>query len=182
MTAVSNASGGTPNLAIFELTPIPSVVAGGRESYNFRIINSGTAAVTVATMTNAYLSTNATLDSSDAQIGSFRTETLAAGQPSDSVTASTLIPAEMAPGTYYIIVVADASDAITNESSESDNSFARSFTVMQANHAPTITSNGGGDTAGTRVAENTTAVTTVSASDQDAATVFIYFLSAVPTR
>jgi hypothetical protein len=35
------------------------------------------------------------------------------------------------------------------------------------NHAPTITSDGGGDTANVSVAENSTAVTTVTANDQD---------------
>ncbi|MBU0653550.1 MAG: cadherin domain-containing protein [Gammaproteobacteria bacterium] len=41
-------------------------------------------------------------------------------------------------------------------------------TVVDANEAPTITSNGGGDTATVGAAENQTAVTTVTADDQDA--------------
>ncbi|MGE4588028.1 MAG: cadherin domain-containing protein [Acidaminococcaceae bacterium] len=42
-----------------------------------------------------------------------------------------------------------------------------SITVTDANFAPVITSNGGGDTATISVAENTTAVTTVTATDAD---------------
>ena len=43
-----------------------------------------------------------------------------------------------------------------------------SITVTDVNEAPTITSNGGGDTASINVAENQTAVTTVTSTDVDA--------------
>src|SRR5262249_62337328 len=42
------------------------------------------------------------------------------------------------------------------------------------NQPPTITSNGGGNTAAVSVAENTTAVTTVTATDPDAGQTFSY--------
>ena len=45
---------------------------------------------------------------------------------------------------------------------------ALAVTVTNANEAPVITSNGGGATASVNVAENSTAVTTVSADDPDA--------------
>ena len=44
---------------------------------------------------------------------------------------------------------------------------AIAVTVTEANDVPTITSNGGGATASVSVAENTTAVTTVTATDPD---------------
>ena len=44
---------------------------------------------------------------------------------------------------------------------------AIAVTVTNQNEAPTITSNGGGDTAAVSIAENTTAVTTVTATDPD---------------
>ncbi|HEX7346157.1 MAG TPA: VCBS domain-containing protein, partial [Candidatus Limnocylindrales bacterium] len=50
-------------------------------------------------------------------------------------------------------------------------------TVTNANEAPTITSNGGGDNAGVSVAENTIAVTTVVATDVDAATTITYSIA-----
>ena len=46
--------------------------------------------------------------------------------------------------------------------------------VAGVNHPPTITSNGGGDTAAVSVAENTTAVTTVTATDPDAGQTLSY--------
>src|SRR4051812_8809907 len=51
-----------------------------------------------------------------------------------------------------------------------------SFTVnvTNVNEAPVITSNGGGTTATTSLAENTTAVTTVGATDPDAGTTLAY--------
>ena len=42
---------------------------------------------------------------------------------------------------------------------------AIAVTVTNQNEVPTITSNGGGDTAAVSIAENTTAVTTVTATD-----------------
>ena len=46
--------------------------------------------------------------------------------------------------------------------------------LTRGNHAPTITSDGGGDNATLSIAENTTAVTTVHATDVDAGTVLQY--------
>jgi serralysin len=52
-----------------------------------------------------------------------------------------------------------------------------SILVTDVNEAPVISSNGGGATAAVSVAENTTAVTTVTATDVDAGTVFTYSIS-----
>src|SRR5262245_65329982 len=49
--------------------------------------------------------------------------------------------------------------------------------VLNLNEAPTITSNGGGASAAVSVAENTTAVTTVTATDPDAATTLTYSIA-----
>ncbi|MFC0351732.1 DUF4347 domain-containing protein, partial [Undibacterium danionis] len=51
------------------------------------------------------------------------------------------------------------------------------ITVVNANEAPTITSNGGGASAAISIAENQTAITTVQASDVDAATTITYSIS-----
>ena len=50
-------------------------------------------------------------------------------------------------------------------------------TVTSVNEAPVITSNGGGATAATSVNENSTAVTTVTATDQDAGDTLTYSIS-----
>ena len=49
----------------------------------------------------------------------------------------------------------------------STSEFAQNVSIVAANDAPVITSNGGGATASVNVAENTTAVTTVTAIDAD---------------
>ena len=51
---------------------------------------------------------------------------------------------------------------------------AIAVTVTNQNEVPTITSNGGGDTAAVSIAENTTAVTTVTATDPDAGQTLTY--------
>ena len=51
---------------------------------------------------------------------------------------------------------------------------AIAVTVANVNEPPLITSNGGGDTAAISLAENTTAVTKVTASDVDAGTTLVY--------
>jgi hypothetical protein len=50
-------------------------------------------------------------------------------------------------------------------------------TDVVENSAPTITSNGGGASASTSIAENATAVTTVQATDPDAGTTLVYSIS-----
>ena len=52
-----------------------------------------------------------------------------------------------------------------------------SGTYTVDNAPPTITSNGGGDTAAVSIAENTTAVTTVTATDPDAGQTLSYSIS-----
>ncbi len=136
-----------PDLAISTLNVSPSVAPGGTESINFSIVNSGTASV-AATTTSLYLSTNnSTLDGNDTFIGSYSTPALAAGASSPVVNTSTTIPAGLAPGTYYIIAVADSGGVINNEISETNNSFPASFVVTNAqpdllidNLVPTATS------------------------------------------
>ncbi len=66
---------------------------------------------------------------------------------------------------------AAASHGITVRADSSDGSFSvQSFTIALTpvnDHSPAITSNGGGATGSTSVAENSTAVTTVTATDAD---------------
>lgn len=50
-------------------------------------------------------------------------------------------------------------------------------TVINQNEAPTITSNGGGNTAAVNISENTTAVTTVTATDPDAGQTLTYAIA-----
>jgi T5SS/PEP-CTERM-associated repeat protein/VCBS repeat-containing protein len=69
--------------------------------------------------------------------------------------------------TYNLIVVATDRHGLSSET-------AFTVNVTNVNEAPTITSDGGGDTASVQVAEQTTAVTTVTATDPDANTTLSY--------
>ena len=84
--------------------------------------------------------------------------------------------AGLASGTYTYYAL--ATDTAGDISATGANVHSTTNTVNgPVNHAPMITSNGSGDTASILVAENSSAVTTVTANDQDAGTVFTYSLS-----
>jgi subtilisin family serine protease/subtilase family serine protease len=72
-----------------------------------------------ASATGYYLSANALLDGADVQIGSRAVPVLAAGA-SNSGSASLQIPASTPTGTYYVIAVADAANAVA-ETLENNN-------------------------------------------------------------
>lgn len=59
---------------------------------------------------------------------------------------------------------------VTNADGEMSNTVVSTINVTSVNDAPTITSNGGGDAADIYVAENTTSITTVIATDPDLGT------------
>ncbi|UPK40778.1 cadherin domain-containing protein (plasmid) [Bradyrhizobium sp. 186] len=82
-------------------------------------------------------------------------------------------------GTWTYTPTAGYTGPVTFNYTASDGSLSASSTaslnlVAGANHPPVITSNGGGDTATASVAENSTAVTTVAASDPDAGSTLSY--------
>jgi subtilase family serine protease len=78
-------------------------------------------------VTKFYLSTNSTLDPSDVLIGSRSVPTLGAGTSSSASTTLT-IPPETATGMRYIVAKADA-DGVVPETSESNNTYARSIQI-----------------------------------------------------
>ena len=70
--------------------------------------------------TRYYLSTNSTLDAADIEVGTRAIPMLVADGVSVTTTATIGLPATIAPGTYYVLAVADASNAIA-ESLENNN-------------------------------------------------------------
>jgi subtilase family serine protease len=78
-------------------------------------------------VTRFYLSTNTTLDASDILIGSRDVPALGAGTSSSASTTVT-IPPGTAAGLWYIVVKADA-DGVVPETSESNNTYARSIQI-----------------------------------------------------
>jgi Animal haem peroxidase/RTX calcium-binding nonapeptide repeat (4 copies)/Cadherin domain len=78
-------------------------------------------------------------------------------------------PADAGGDNVYDVIVQVSDGALTDTQ-------AIAVTVTNVNEAPTITSNGGADLA-TAIDENTTAVTTVTATDVDAGTTLTYSIS-----
>jgi hypothetical protein len=100
-----------------------SVKPGESITVQFSIWNMGSAAA-VATKTRARLSVHSTRTAvSDTSLGDIPTDPLPVGQ-STTQTATLTVPADTAPGVYYVWVVADNSGATIEP--DSFNNFARS--------------------------------------------------------
>jgi Ca2+-binding RTX toxin-like protein len=85
-------------------------------------------------------------------------------------------------GTYTITPTANYNGTVNLSYSVTDGhggtaSASQRFTLAAVNDAPTITSDGGNATAAVKVAENMTAVTTVAATDPDAAAALSYSIA-----
>ena len=80
------------------------------------------------------------------------------------------VPSDVGGNNVFDVVVQVTDGALTD-------SQAIAVTITNQNEAPTITSNGGGPTAAISLAENGTAVTTVTASDVDSGSVLTYSLA-----
>ncbi len=95
--------------------------------------------------TKFYWSTNSTYDAGDTEIGSRVIPSLAAGAASSGSTSVT-IPAGTCTGTYYIIAVADADNAVleTNEANNTKNKSIKigADLIVSALTAPLIVSSG----------------------------------------
>ena len=81
----------------------------------------------VGSTTRFYLSGDALLDARDQSIGTLSVPALAAGA-SFSATSTVTVPAETAPGFYYVFGQADA-DAIVNETSDTNNASGRQIFI-----------------------------------------------------
>lgn len=79
-------------------------------------------------------------------------------------------PSDADGSSSYLVIVQVSDGSLTD-------SQALTVSVTNANELPAITSNGGGDSASIGVPENTTAVTTVTATDPDAETTIVYSIS-----
>jgi len=107
-----------PDLVVSALTVPASVAAGGSVSVSETTKNQG-GGTAAASATSFYLSANFLLDSADALLTTRSVGSLAPGAV-DSATTLVPIPAETAPGTYYIVAKADGPGAVP-ETQESNN-------------------------------------------------------------
>ena len=80
------------------------------------------------------------------------------------------VPTDAGVNNVYDVIVRTSDGSLTANQSIA-------VTVNNVNEVPVITSNGGGATAAKSILENTTAVTTVTATDPDASTTLVYSIS-----
>jgi subtilase family serine protease len=116
-----------PDLDITALTAPASAAAGQSIVITDTTKNQGGAAAGLS-RTLFYLSTNTALDASDILLGSRELSSLAAGATSSGSTI-VMIPQGTAVRTWYIIAKADGEGTVA-ETSESNNTFARTFKVI----------------------------------------------------
>ena len=77
----------------------------------------------VASVTRFYLSVNLAIDTGDVELGTRNVPTLAAGATSSGQTAL-VIPANTAPGTYWIIAVSDSTGTVVETFETNNNRIA----------------------------------------------------------
>jgi predicted hotdog family 3-hydroxylacyl-ACP dehydratase len=138
----------------------PSITSTGGGATATANVAENTAAVTTVTASDADLSASLSYSVSggaDAALFSINSITGALS----FLTAHNAESPQDAGGNNVYDVTVHASDGTTTDSQ------AIAVTVTDVNEPPVITSNGGGGTAAVNVAENSTAVTTVIASDAD---------------
>ncbi|UOQ53320.1 CARDB domain-containing protein [Hymenobacter cellulosivorans] len=104
-----------------------SSVAGGTVSGSHYIINQGTTAAASSNV-GYYLSTDATLSTSDVLLSNSASGTLYAGGY-NSLYPSLTIPTGTTPGSYYVLFVADYQNSIS-ETNENNNVAAAALTIV----------------------------------------------------
>ncbi|HEV2563374.1 MAG TPA: NF038122 family metalloprotease [Rhizomicrobium sp.] len=128
-------SSGTPNLTANSLS-------FSNTTLSFHINNTGTGSAAASTA-GIYLSTDSTITTADTRINTHSTPSLAAGA-TDVESVVLALPNNLTPGTYYIGVIADYSNVVT-ESSETDNASTATPIILGDLNANTLTGTTGTD-------------------------------------
>ncbi len=109
-----------PDLKVSKLTAPASAIPGQTIAVTDTTQNAGGAPTAVVTTTRLYLSANKKLDASDVPLGPGRSVAILAAGGKSADTTNVTIPAETAPGTYYILAKAD-DGGVQPESKETNN-------------------------------------------------------------
>jgi hypothetical protein len=119
-----------PDLTMENLNiPTPSVFQGNILSYFFDLKNIGTGNATGTFNVKAYISKDNILSADDIQEGVVPTGNFNAGFSVLQVPGTSTIPSNLALGSYYLILKADADNQIT-ESNENNNVISKPFEVV----------------------------------------------------
>ena len=126
--------GTKPNLVINDLTlGQSSAPSNGGLDISFAIGNAGGASAGASTA-KLYLSSDPGITKNLTLLGTFAIPALA---PAGSYNTglSVLLPIGLIPGAYYIGVIADTANVVTDETSKTDNSYSKSLTVTAPSNA-----------------------------------------------
>lgn len=128
--------GGLPDLVVSAVSGAASGTTGGNTTVNVTTANLGTASA-AAFVTGVYLSTDATITSTDTELGSVNVAGLAASASSAS-SHSVPLPAGLVTGTYYLGAIADATSGIVegNVNSTAENNNAKTGNTIQISGVP----------------------------------------------
>lgn len=118
-----------PDLTITSVTAPTTAVSGTAVTVTDTTKNQGGGSAPAST-TSFYLSTNLSLDASDALLGTRLIGSLGPGL-SDSGSVRLTIPGGTTAGTYYLITAADGTNAIV-ETVETNNTWVRSIRITAA--------------------------------------------------
>jgi subtilisin family serine protease/subtilase family serine protease len=118
-----------PDLTVTALTAPASAVAGTSITAGDTTKNQG-GETSPASVTRFYLSVNSALDAGDVLLGSRAVPSLAPGA-SHAGSASVVIPAGTAAGSYYVIAKSDGNDALA-ESLENNNTRTKAISIAAA--------------------------------------------------
>ena len=141
----------------------PTVLPGGIVTVAYTISNSGSAKASAGDI-GFYISTDSTITTDDTLVVYANAFDAVPADGALPLTTQITLPGALADGTYYIGVIADIGNDVT-ETNESNNASAGvSFVVAGGSPPVNISSNGGGALASLQIEENSTAVTTVKAS------------------
>ena len=122
----STTSSGGADLVVTLDSASSTGTAGGNISVSNTTTNQGTAAVTVSYRIGVYLSTNNIISTADTLLAYFTDNTFpAAGGSSTGSSSAITLPSTLATGTYYIGLIADDLNVVS-ESNESNNASSAS--------------------------------------------------------
>ncbi|MCK1380215.1 M10 family metallopeptidase C-terminal domain-containing protein, partial [Bradyrhizobium sp. 24] len=126
--------------ASYDSVSSTTIAAGGSTNIDFWVVNFGKAAA-AASISGLYLSTDATITTGDTLLTTVASPGLSANGATgyfDHQTISLELPANLAPGTYYIGGIADYNNAIS-ESNEANNNHNVTQITVTAPAKPDLT-------------------------------------------
>ncbi|MEQ9484082.1 Ig-like domain-containing protein [Coleofasciculus sp. F4-SAH-05] len=155
----------TPNLQVTSVTAPTTAFSSQETVVAWIVTNNGTAATSTPIWTDqVWLSLDQILDNNDTLLGSTTNPSfLNVGDSYSNSNSLTVTLPQGIDGDYFFIVQTDAGNQVFELNNETDNNgVSQILTINDINESPTITSN-----STPNLDENTTLVTTITATDPD---------------